>query len=79
METYGSVKWETLLMERILLQQLESEMEGKSFRGIMSFLTSRAPAQVYVSCVESSMIHRNETRLLLADVGLKQISRICTR
>ena len=32
-ETYGSVIWDTLLMDmvkRILLQQLESEMDGKS-------------------------------------------------
>ena len=37
----------------------------------MLFLTSSAPAQVYASCVRSSMIYRNETRLLLADIGLK--------
>ena len=40
-------------------------------RESMPFLTSRAPAQVYASCVGSRMIYGNETRLLLADVGLK--------
>ena len=37
----------------------------------MPFLKSSAPAQVYASCVRSSMIYGNETRLLLDDVGLK--------
>ena len=65
------------MVERILQQQ-ESEMDGKSSE-IMPFLTSRAPAQVYVSFPRSSMIYGNETRLLLADVGLKQLCRILTR
>ena len=42
----------------------------KKFREIMSFLTSRAPDQMYASCIRSSMIYGNETRLLVADVGL---------
>ena len=53
-EIYGSVLWETLLLdmvERILRQQLESEMDGEKFREIMPFLTPRAHAQVYASCV----------------------------
>ena len=42
----------------------------------MPFLTSRAPplerkGQTYANCIRSSMIYGNETRLLLADVGLK--------
>ena len=43
---------------------------------VLSFPTLRAPPQemkgrVYASCVRSSMIYGCETRLLLADVGLK--------
>ena len=46
------------------------------FREIMPFLTYRAPTlemkyHAYVSCVRSSLIYGNETRLLLVDVGLK--------
>ena len=46
------------------------------FREIMPFLTSRAPPlkmknHVYASCVRSSMIYGNKTRLLLVDVGLR--------
>ena len=37
----------------------------------MPFVTSSAPAQVYASCVRSSMNYRNKTRLMLADIGLK--------
>ena len=33
--------------------------------------------RVYVSCVRSSMIYGNETRLLLADVGLSWKEQIC--
>ena len=59
-------------MERILLLQLESEMDGELF----SFLTSRSPplemkGQVYASCVRSSMTYGSETRPLLVDVRLK--------
>ena len=39
-EIYGSVLWETLLMdmvERILRQKLESEMDGKSFERLCLF------------------------------------------
>ena len=39
-ETYGSVIWETLSMdmvERILLQPLESEMDGKSSERLVHF------------------------------------------
>ena len=42
----------------------------------MPFLTSGAltlemKGRVYSSCVRSRMLYENETRLLLADVGLK--------
>ena len=46
------------------------------FRELLPFLTSRAPplevkGRMYTSCVRSSMTYGNETRPLLADVGLK--------
>ena len=42
----------------------------KKIQQIMPFLTSSALAQVYVSCVRSRMSYGDDTRLLLADVGL---------
>ena len=45
------------------------------FRGLLPFLTSRAPSlemkgRVYASCVRSSMTYGSETRPLLVDIGL---------
>ena len=64
------------IVKQILLLQLESEMDGYSFRELLPFLTSRAPmldmkARVYASYVRSSMTYRSDTRPLLANVGLK--------
>ena len=46
------------------------------FRGLLPFLTSKAPplemkGRVYASCVRSNMTYGSETRPLLVDVGLK--------
>ena len=59
-----------------LLQQIESEFDVKIQRDC-AIPDTRASAQVYPSCVRSSMIYGNETRLLLADGGLKFDKHIC--
>ena len=62
------VIWETLLMEmveRILLLQLESEMDE-----VPGAPPLDRKGRVYASCVRSSMTYGSETRPLLADVGL---------
>ena len=64
-ETYGSVIWDILLMDMVdvdLAAIARIRNAWKKFREIMTFLKYSAPAQVYASCVRSSMIYRNETR-----------------
>ena len=82
-ETYGSVKGFCNLGDPLdgyggadLAASVRIRNGWINLTQIMPFLTSRAPplerkCQVYASYVRSSMIYGNQTRLLLADVGLK--------
>ena len=68
------VIWETLLVERILLLQLDKKNGWMKYRELLPFLTSRAPppdmkGRVYDSCFRNSMTYGSETMPLLADVG----------